>query len=74
MARPGVSTVHRIVTQFGQVIIDCLWRDCVMKNLCHASTKRDVRDKMKEMRWLQLIAAIKLGGRFWQHFNEHIFS
>ena len=22
-----------------------------MKHLCHASTKRDMRDKMKEMRW-----------------------
>ena len=47
----GVSTVHEIVTQVCQSIVENLWEDCVKKHM--PCTEEDFKDKMKEMneRW-----------------------
>ena len=51
MAGLGVSTVHEIVTQVCQSIVENLWEDCVKKHM--PCTEEDFKDKMKEMneRW-----------------------
>ena len=47
MAGLGVSTVHEIVTQVCQSIVENLWEDCVKKHMpCH---EEDLKDKMKKM-------------------------
>ena len=51
MAGLGVSTVHEIVTQVCQSIVENLWEDCVKKHM--PCSEEDFKDKMKEMnkRW-----------------------